>query len=111
MCTIYLIIIPKAWDGFHFNELCILIHDFTVQGLCGVTIGVGEIRFSKFCSETVFSRQGYFFNFLKFLVVFANRSDLPIFRVLKALVPSEYGNEVLFSQKSYFIIKNVHNLT
>ena len=37
MCTIYLIIIPKAWDGFHFIELCILIHDFTVQGLCGVT--------------------------------------------------------------------------
>ena len=37
MCTINLIIIPNVWEVFHFIELCILIHDFTVQGLCGVT--------------------------------------------------------------------------
>ena len=37
MFTINLIIIPKVWEGFHFIELCILIHDFTIQGLYGVT--------------------------------------------------------------------------
>ena len=37
MCTIYLIIVPKVWEGFHFIELYILIHDFTLQGLYGVT--------------------------------------------------------------------------
>ena len=32
------------------------------------------------------------------------------FCVLKAPAPSEYGNEVLFSQKSWFTIKNVNNI-
>ena len=41
--------------------------------------------------------------------VFVNRSLLPIFRVLKASAPSECENEVPFSQKSYFIVKNMHN--
>ena len=67
---------------------------------------VGEIGFSKFHSDTAFSKQGYFCH-----SVFVNRSILPIFRILKAPVPSECGNEVPFSQKSCFIIKNVHNWT
>ena len=64
---------------------------------------VGEIGFSKFHSDTAFSKQGYFCH-----SVFVNRSILPIFRILKAPVPSECGNEVPFSQKSCFTVKNVH---
>ena len=72
-------------------------------------MGVGEIGFSKFCSETIFSKQGYFRHFSKFSGIFVNRSHLPIFRVLKAPAPSECGNEVPFSRKSCFTVKNVHN--
>ena len=55
MCTIYLIIVPKVWEGFHFIELCILIHDFTVQGLCGVTIPfpLNLISSSKSLTDTL----------------------------------------------------------
>ena len=70
---------------------------------------VGKVRFLKLRSKTAFSKKEYFRHFLKFLDIFENRSPLPIFRVLKALAPSECGNEVPFSQKSYFIIKNMHN--
>ena len=37
MCTVCLIRVPKIWEDSHFIELCILIHDFTVQGLYEVT--------------------------------------------------------------------------
>ena len=70
---------------------------------------VGEIIFLKFHSEAVFSKQEYFCHFSKFLGVFANRSHLPIVYILKSSAPSECGNEILFSQKSCFIVKNVHN--
>ena len=80
-------------------------------GLLYLNIGVGEIGVSKFHSETVFSKQGYFCHFSKFWDVFANRSYLPNFRILKASEPLECGNEVPFSNKSCFIIKNVHKMT
>ena len=37
ICTIDLIVVLKIREDFHFIELCITKHDFTVQGLCGVT--------------------------------------------------------------------------
>ena len=45
-----------------------------------------------------------------FTTIFANRSYLPNFCVLKAPARSEYGNEIPCSQKSCFTIKNVHNI-
>ena len=73
--------------------------------------GVGEVGFLKFCTKTAFSIQGYFRHFSHFWGVFANRSPLPNFRILKAAAPSKCRNEVMFSQKSYFILKNVNNLS
>ena len=85
-------------------------HENSDLGFLCLIMGVGEIGFSKFRSKTAFSKQGYFRHFFKnFPGVFANRSHLPIFRVLKAPAPLECGNEVLFSQKLCFTIKNVHN--
>ena len=48
---------------------------------------------------------GVFLSFFTFLGVFVNMSFLPNFCILKTSAPSNCGNEVLFSQKSYFIIK------
>ena len=42
ICTIDLIIILKVREDFHFIELCILILNFTLHGLYGVTIRFDE---------------------------------------------------------------------
>ena len=73
-------------------------------------MGVDEVKIPKFYFETAFSKQGYFLHFSSSRANFVNRSYLPNFCVLKASARSECGNEIPFSQKSCFTIKNMHNL-
>ena len=57
-------------------------------------MGVGEVSISKFCSETIFSMQGYSRHFSNSRGIFVNRSLLPNFHILKALAPLVCGNKI-----------------